>query len=154
MGAARAYPVRAAFLPTQPNPTMKPLIASKLVWLNVPDYTVAGSSIRFPDIPELSDKRITGIEFYNIAMLAATPDQVAVITAADALGATLTLKENSTERVQDIPLATMLPTNVGGIWKEFVPFVVNWQASVVRFTTTPATLPCAVPFNIFYEEAP
>ncbi len=48
----------------------------------------------------------------------------------------------------------MLPTNVGGIWKEFMPFVVNWQASLVRFTTTPATLPCTVPFNIFYEEAP
>lgn len=154
MGAARAYLVRAASLPTQPKPTMKPLIASKLVWLNVPTGTVAGSSVRFPDIPELSDKRITGIEFYNIAMLAATPDQVAVISAADALGATLTLKENSTERVQDIPLSTMLPTNVGGIWKEFVPFVVNWQASLVRFTTTPATLPCTVPFNIFYEEAP
>jgi len=133
---------------------MKTIVASKLVWLNVPAGTVAGSVIRFPDIPELRDKKITGIEFYNIAMLAATPDQVATISAADATGAVLTLKENSTERVQDIPLNTLLPTNTGGIWKEFVPFVVNWQASAVRYTALPATLPHSVPFSIFYEEAP
>lgn len=128
---------------------MRPISRSKLVWINVNRAAGAGATVRFADIPELRGKLITGIEFYNDAMLAATPDQQAVITAADMLLTTLVLKEASSERVQDIPCSTLLPTNTAGIWKELVPFVVNWQSSFVRFSGV-VSPPFTVPFNVFY----
>lgn len=129
---------------------MKPIPRSKLVYLNVQAATAAGATVRFPDISELRTAFITGIEFYDRTMLAATPDQQPVILAADAVGAVLVLKEHSTERVQEIPLTTLLPLLTAGIWKELIPFVVNWQASYVRFTALPAQTAFTIPFSIFY----
>jgi len=129
---------------------MEPIKRSKLVYLNVQAATAAGATPRFPDIPELRKAKITGIEFYDVTMLAATPDQQPVISAANAVGAVLVLMEHSTERIQQIPLTTLLPINTAGIWKAVVPFVVNWQASYVRFTTLPAQTAFTVPFNIFH----
>jgi hypothetical protein len=131
---------------------MRPIPKSKLVWVNIPAGTVAGAAINFPDVPELRDKPIIGVEAYNLSLLAATPDLVATISAADLVGVTVTLKDYSDERVQDIPASTLVPTNIAGLWKQFVPFVVNWQASFLRFVATPAGVPCSFPLNVFYLE--
>lgn len=131
---------------------MKPISRYKQVFVRLTAGTVAGATVPFPLVEELRDKRVTAIEFYNITMLAATQDQQPVITAADAVGCEVVFKEHSTERVQSIPLATLLPTNIGGIYKQFVPFVINWQSSLLRVNVTPATLPCTVPFGMCYED--
>lgn len=129
---------------------MQPIQRSKLVWLQVPANTLAGAEIRFPDIPEIRGKRITGIEAYDDAMLSNTPDQIPAIAAADLPKGTLTLRCDSTRQLEQMPLATLLPTNNGGIWKEPVPFIPNWQASSVTFNATPAATVFAVPLNVFW----
>lgn len=131
---------------------MQPIPRSKLVWINLPAGATAGAAPKFPNIPELVGKTIIGIEFYDITILSATPDQTQVISAADSLGVTLVLKEDSLQRIEQIPVATLLPTNNAGIWKEFTPFIVNWQSSFVQLNATPGVSSTAVPFNVFYVD--
>lgn len=130
---------------------MQALNFSKLVWVTLPSGTAVGAQVRFPDVSELRGKRILGLEFYASAVLAATPDRVAVVSAADAVNYTLVLKDASDERHQDIPLLTLYPLNTGGIWKQVTPFVVNWQSSFVRVVGAPAASPVSIPLGIFYE---
>lgn len=131
---------------------MQPIRQSKLVWLILPTNATAGAEIRFPDVPELRGKVIDGIEAYNEDLLAATPDLQPVIAAVDGSTITLVLKDASTERIQDMPFTALIPTNVSGIWKQVVPFEVNWQSSFVRLVATPGTLNVSVPFNVFYHD--
>lgn len=129
---------------------MRPIPKAKLVWINVPAGTTAGASINFPDVAELRDKKIIGMEAYNSSLLSATPDLVKTITAADLNGVTVTLKDFSDERIQSIPASTLVPTNIAGLWKQVVPFVVNWQASFIQFVAAPAGTPCSFPLLLFY----
>lgn len=130
---------------------MQALRFSKLVWLTLPTGTAVGAQVRFPDVSELRDKRILGLEFYTNAVLSATPDRVTVVSTADAVNYTLVLKDASVERHEDIPLLTLYPLNTGGIWKQVTPFVVNWQSSFIRVVGTPAATPASIPLGIFYE---
>lgn len=131
---------------------MRPIPKSKLVWVTIPAGTPPGQIIPFPDVPDLRDKMLLGVEAYNRDLLAATPDGVGVVQTVDLPFVAVTWKDYSFERIQDTPCTTLVPTNIGGLWKQFVPFVPNWQASFIRVTGVPAVLPCTVPFNVFYTD--
>lgn len=129
---------------------MQVLDYTKLVWVTIPAAAGIGAQVRFPDVSELRGKRIMGLEFYANAMLTNTPDRVPVVSFADAANYTLTLKDASTERHEDLPLLTLYPLNTGGIWKQLTPFVVNWQSSFVRVVGGPGSTPVSIPLGIFY----
>jgi hypothetical protein len=129
---------------------MRLIERSKLVTVNIPIGTATGAVIPFPDIPELRDKRLTGIEFYDDTVLTTSPDQLATLTAAQAAAMTLTLKRNSVEHIQDVPLQTLNSSLLGGIWKEFEPFIPNYQSSFLRNVGAGFGAAQAVAFNIFY----
>lgn len=120
----------------------------KLVWA-IPTVGAAGVRVQFPDVPELRDRYIIGLEAYNASYFAAVPDQTVVISAADSLNISFVFKEYSSEHVQDIPFSSLDPVAMSGMRKEFVPFVVNWQSSFVRINAA-ITVPCAVPVGVFY----
>lgn len=96
----------------------------------------AGTFIPFPDVPELrSGVSIYGMEAYTAADQTISPNGfVPLITLADSLLATVILQEQSTQRVQFIPYRSLIPSQNGGIWKEFTPFLCNWQSSGLYFT--------------------
>lgn len=100
----------------------------------------AGTFVPFPDVPELrSGVLIYGIEAYTAADQSVSPSGfVPLISLADSLLATVVLQESSTQRVQWIPYRSLVASQNSGIWKEFTPFLVNWQASGVYFTGIPA----------------
>ena len=112
--------------------------------------TTAGAFVRFSDNSILRGKRIVGIEAFDAKQLVNTPDQVPCIAQADIPTATLVLKEASSDRVDDCPLFTLQVSNTAGIWKEFRPFVGDWQKSGVRFVANPAATLFTVPFNVYY----
>lgn len=125
---------------------------AKLVWVTVPAGTTVGF-VPFPDIPELRTAKIVGIEVYDTSFLANTPDGQPCAAAGDLTAGTLVLRENSTERHEQVPLQTLYIANTQGIWKEFTPFVCNWQASGVQFTNNPATATqFTVPFTVFWTK--
>jgi hypothetical protein len=131
---------------------MLPIPRFKQVFINVPANTVAGAKLPFPLVEQLRDKKIIAIEFYAASILSFTSNQVATIVAADALACEAVFKENSTERVDSIPLNTLQPVNMAGVYKQFIGFVVNWQASFVRVNTNLAAAASSIPFGFIYEE--
>lgn len=132
---------------------MKPIPRSRLIWVTIPANTTEGAVIQFPDVPELRNKRVIGMESYHEVMLYKTPDLVLTVAVADFSKFTVTLKDGSLERQYNVPCETLNPQNTAGLWKMFTPFVVNWQSSYVRCVSTLAVATAfTVPFLVFYEE--
>lgn len=132
---------------------MKPIPRSRLIWVTIPASTTEGAIIQFPDVPELRNKQVIGMESYHGVMLEKTPDLVFTVGPADLPKFTVTLKDGSMERQCNIPPETLNPQNTAGLWKMFTPFVVNWQSSYVRCTATPSVgTVFTIPFLVFYDE--
>jgi hypothetical protein len=133
---------------------MKPIRNYKLVLVTINAGTSAGAVIQFPDVPELRGRKITGLEFYDTALMSVAPNQVAGTTQAQMISTTVTLKdfdETGLERLKDCPLATLQPINVAGIYKQFEPFGVNWQGSFVRYVGANVAAQFVMPFGVMYE---
>lgn len=113
-----------------------------------------GTLVAFPDVPELRQGIVvTGIEAYTSAQLAAVPSGQALISPADAIRAVVVFQEKSTQRVQQVPLVSLVSATQAGIWKEFVPFQPNWQSSYIQFVLAPAAAVVSVAaFGIFYTK--
>lgn len=132
---------------------MQPIRRSQFVFQTVP-ATFGPGTLNFPDVPELrSGVEVVGIEAYTSASLSATTSGVVMVTAADAIKVVLTLVDKSTELIREIPLISLAPANNAGLWKEFVPFLVNWQRSKIIVTQAfAAATPSAVGVSVFFRK--
>lgn len=132
---------------------MQPIRRSQFVFQIVP-ATFGPGTLQFPDVPELrTGVEVVGIEAYTSTQLAATTSGVAMVTAGDAVKVALTLVDASTELIREIPLVSLISANNGGLWKEFVPFLVNWQRSKIAVTQAfAAATPSAVGISVFFRK--
>lgn len=131
---------------------MQPIRRSQLINVLIPIGTAAGSKITLPDIPELRDALVDGIETYDSALLATDPAGNAVVTSAQVPGITLNLIQQSDRRAQDFPLFALSSNNYGGIWKEFDGWRLNWQKCYVLVTTSGLFAAAgSVVLNVFYH---
>lgn len=131
---------------------MLPIYRSILV--QVQCNATQGGEVEFPDVSELRQGvEVMGIEAYNNVDLTTAPNGRAVITPADALLCTVVLTDASEQMIRNIPHSTLIPRLQGGIWKEFVPFLVNFQRSRLVFST-PAALGnvFTAPFTVYYRK--
>ena len=133
---------------------MKPIVAYRLVTVTVNQGT-GDAEVPFQDVSELRSRgaRVVGIETFNVDQMAFTPDGLPSITVADSMKCTVTFKDpTSLERLKDVPLWTLNPVYMGGIYKQFVPFEANWQSCFVKFTGGhAAAAQYNVPFGIMWE---
>lgn len=122
---------------------------SQLVWVRFAVATTRGTKLPFQDQPELNGNFVVGIESFNSGQLALVPDSFAVTTSlADW---TLTLNEGSDSRFTDMPCTSLNALANGGVYKEFTPFLCDWQKSRVTYYGVDALdAPYAVPFNVYY----
>lgn len=128
---------------------MQPLFRTQLVWVRVPANPIFGASYPFPDQPVLQGCYTVGIEAVSADLLTNTPDQTPVTANPEYYS--LTLNEGSDARHQDMPVGSLISLLNGGIWKEFTPFVTDWQKSRVTFRSTVAVEEIeAVPFAVYY----
>lgn len=133
---------------------MKPITAYRLVTVTVNTGT-GDAEVPFQDVSELRSRGacVVGIETFDADQMAFTPDGLPVISAADSLKCTVTFKDpSSLERLKDVPLWTLNPVYMGGIYKQFMPFEANWQSCFVKFTGGfSAAAQQNVPFGIIWE---
>lgn len=129
---------------------MQPIFRSQLVWATLPANSLQpGASFPFPDQPILNGCYIAGIEALNSELLARTPDQLPVNPFYAAL--TLTLHDGSDKRHDQVPVSLLIPSVNFGVYKEFTPFICDWQKSRVTATSSQAIAqPYSVPFNVYY----
>lgn len=108
-------------------PAMKSIQRSQLVTIKVPKGATLGAKFFLPDIPELRDALIDGLETYTEAELAADLNGVPTVQDPGLAGLTLSLIQESDRRAMDIPAWSLRSSQYGGIWKEFDSWRVNWQ---------------------------
>jgi len=112
----------------------------------------------FPDLPNLRNAKITGIQIYTAGTITATPLTGSTpVTTADLKKSFLTLYEGDLQLVYNVPMLTMnnmvnsaadpytfeLPT-INGI-------TISWVKSYVSLPTALATTSVAYSFGVYYH---
>jgi hypothetical protein len=112
----------------------------------------------FPDLPNLRNAKITGIQIYTAGTITATPLTGSTpVTTADLKKSFLTLYEGDLQLVYNVPMLTLnnmvnsaadpytfeLPT-INGI-------TISWVKSYVSLPTALATTSVAYSFGVYYH---
>lgn len=129
---------------------MQPIFRTQLIWARIaPANSGFGASIPFPDQPILAGCYVVGAESVSVDMLTFTPDQTPVTpTPADY---SVSWAEGSDFRHEDVPVTELIAQLNGGVWKEYTPFVCDFQKSrVTRRGTGLLAADEAVAFTIYY----
>lgn len=131
---------------------MRPIQRSQTIFVPIPGTATLGAKVFLPDIPELRDALVEGIETYTDSELANDLQGNSVITVGGLAGLTLNLVQESDRRAQDFPMNSLLAVQYGGIYKEFTSWRLNWQKCYLQLTNAnPAGT--TVVLNIFYRYA-
>lgn len=130
---------------------MTPILRSYTVFVNIPAGTTT-AKIQFPDVPDLRDALIMGVEAYNVDFVTASTDNVTpVIAVADVPKCVLNFVQKSDRRGQDFPFQSLISAQYGGIYKEFDNWELNWQKCYAQFVAAPAATAFCLPLNFFYQ---
>jgi len=129
---------------------MQPIFRTQLVWVRFGAATSGfGSSLPFPDQPNINGCYVVGAESIYDQVLPFTPDQTAV--TPNIFDYSVTWNSGSDQLHQDVPCAQLLAQLNGGIWKEYTPFLCDFQKSrVTRRAAAVLAEPESVPFTIYY----
>lgn len=112
-----------------------------------------GSVINFPNTPQLNDKWIYGIQTFTSSQMAASPNQRAVVTSANAAGLLVTLVVGEDEQVYKYPYLDFNSATVSGlirILKERKLTIVKCYVTVVAAGTLATT--DSMIFNFIYKK--
>ena len=114
-----------------------------------------GANFNFQDYPELRDVYITGVEVVSSTYLTTAPSGKSVVSPADLPGLVLNLTDTNTNvRVYNYPLYDLQPNNVGGYYRDFVPFKLNLVKSYVTvFQNIGISANESICFNFLYIRA-
>lgn len=136
--------------------TMKPISRSFQLQVTFQRGLRRGARIFLPDIPELRNTLLTGIEVLDNTMVLQSQVEAPVPTTPELAGFALTLIHASDKRAVNFPLASMCPTVMSGLWKEFNSWRVNYQKSFLRLMNDGpvANGPRTVCLNVFYTPLP
>lgn len=114
-----------------------------------------GANFNFQDYPELRDVYVTGVEVVSSTYLSTAPSGKAVVSNSDLPGLVLNLTDQNTNvRVYNYPLYDLQPSNVGGYYRDFVPFKLNLVKSYVTvFQNIGIAANESICFNFLYVRA-
>lgn len=132
---------------------MRPIQRSQTIFIDIPANAQLGTTVFLPDIPELRDAVVDGIETYTDQEVAFSLTGNPVITTPGIREATLNLIQESDRRAQDFPLQSLLAVSYGGLYKEFSGWRLNWQKCYLQLTGANAAATTVV-LNIFYHYEP
>lgn len=128
---------------------MQPIFRSQLVWVTFPIGTTFGKALPFQDQPVINGNYVVGAEVAPDAVMVLTPDQ-SPTTATPELYS-VTWNDGSDKRHQDVPVNTLFAAFNGGIYKEYVPFLCDFQKSRVIYRgATALEAPEALAFVMYF----
>lgn len=131
---------------------MQPIQRSQLITVVLPAATATGAKIFFPDIPELRDALVDGLETYVDSELAADLSGNAVVSAATLAFLAVSLVQESDRRAMDFPAQSLRASAYGGMYKEFTGWRLNWQKCYVQLVSGPiGGAANAFALNVFYH---
>jgi hypothetical protein len=128
---------------------------SQLVTATFTGTPAVNRRYKFDDIPNLSRNNIIlyGIEAYSADQLVSTDDGSDVLSGADSLGVTVTLKDNqNNEFIYQMPYYNLIRSNNGGFVILLEPKIINLTDCYVQINNVLAIAngDKAV-FNFYYD---
>jgi hypothetical protein len=128
---------------------------SQLVTATINGTPTVNRRYKFDDIPNLSRNNIIlyGIESYSSEQLVSTDDGSDVVSAADSINVTVTLKDNqNNEFVYQMPYYNLIRSNNGGFVILLEPKIINLTDCYVQINNVGALAngDKAV-FNFYYD---
>jgi hypothetical protein len=130
---------------------MKPIVRSYLAEVNLGNTAPGnGQNINFQDYPQLRDIYITGITAFEDGQVAVSPSGKAVVP--NLLGIAVSLKDiYNMDMIYQYPSFDLQPSNVGGFYRDFVPFELQLTKSYITILSNVGLAANeSVIFNIFY----
>ena len=112
---------------------------SQLVTATIEGTPTVNRRYKFNDIPNLSRNNIVlyGIEAYSASQLANTSDGQDVVSLADTLGLTVTLKDNNqNEFIYQMPYYNLIRSENGGFVILIEPKIINLTDCYVQINNT------------------
>lgn len=110
---------------------MKPIVRSYLAEVNLGNSTPgAGQNINIQDYPQLRDIMCVGVEVFDDSQVAVSPSGKTVVGTLTGITLTLLDKYNM-EMVYQYPTYDLNPANVGGFYRDIVPFQLQLTKSYI-----------------------
>lgn len=123
---------------------------SYLVELNFVSAPTAGAPITFKDVPFLGDVFIYGIECITASQMTTSPTSNTMASQANCLRGALTIVENNTEVLAQIPNGQLITQNNAGVIKEFRPIKINLTKSNVQMFSAGIAAGESICYNFIY----
>lgn len=130
---------------------MKPIVRSYLAEVNLGNTIPGqGQNINFQDYPQLRDIYITGICAFENGQVATSPSGKVVVP--NLLGIVVSLKDiYNMDMIYQYPTFDLQPSNVGGFYRDFVPFELQLTKSYITILNNAGLAANeSVLFNFFY----
>lgn len=125
---------------------------SYFVAIVLPSITALNKTT-FPDIPQLREKTITGIETFVAADLATDPSGRTVVSTGTGLVVTLVERKTSNEFLRQQPILSLNRSTNNGRLYQFKNRLIDWQRSGVTITNIAGLNPGeVVGFMVYYKD--
>jgi len=130
---------------------MKPIVRSYLAEVNLGNSIPGvGQNINIQDYPQLRDIMLIGVEVFDDAQIAVSPSGKVVVGTLTGITLTLLDKFNM-EMIYQYPTFDLNPANVGGFYRDFVPFQLQLTKSYISILNVGALAANqSVMINFFY----
>ena len=110
---------------------MKPILRSYLIEVNLGTSIPGnGQNINIQDYPQLREIMLIGVEVFDDSQLAVSPSGKTVVGTLTGITLTLLDKFNM-EMIYQYPTFDLNPANVGGFYRDFVPFQLQLTKSYI-----------------------
>lgn len=110
---------------------MKPIVRSYLAEVNLGNSIPGqGQNINIQDYPQLRDIMLIGVEVFDDTQVAVSPSGKVVVGVLTGITLTLLDKFNM-EMIYQYPTFDLNPANVGGFYRDFVPFQLQLTKSYI-----------------------
>lgn len=110
---------------------MKPIVRSYLAEVNLGNSTPGqGQNINIQDYPQLRDIMLIGVEVFDDSQVTVSPSGKTVVGTLTGITLTLLDKFNM-EMLYQYPTFDLNPANVGGFYRDFVPFQLQLTKSYI-----------------------
>lgn len=97
--------------------------------VSIPQTVRVGAKVFLPDIAELRNTLLMGIEAYTKDDVLTTDQGLAILNRLQVPSITLTLVHQSDKRASHFPFSSLVSSTQSGLFKEFSEWEVNWQKS-------------------------
>lgn len=130
---------------------MKPIVRSYLAEVNLGNSTPGqGQNINIQDYPQLRDIMLIGVEVFDDSQVTVSPSGKTVVGTLTGITLTLLDKFNM-EMLYQYPTFDLNPANVGGFYRDFVPFQLQLTKSYITILDVGSlTANQSVMINFFY----